>query len=53
MTAADIPFESPQEIRDKLIRYEELFKDRYTENDEWYSKTLQLGPRCGSVCVCV
>ena len=50
---AEIAFESPQEIAEKLSRYEDLFKYRYTEKEDGYRKATQRSSRCVCVCVCI
>ena len=39
--SSDVPFETDDEIALRLARYEDLFKHRYTEADDWYSRTCQ------------
>ena len=39
--SSDIPFESEEEIATRLSRYERLFSNRYTEDDDWYAGTCQ------------
>lgn len=46
LTAAiDFPFENAEEIAAKLAKYEEEFKDRYTERDPWYDRTCNRPSR--------
>ena len=39
--SSDIPFESEEEVATRLARYEKLFSNRYTEDDDWYAGTCQ------------
>ena len=44
MASAEVAFETPEEIAEKLSRFEELFKHRYTEKDEGYYKNVHRNP---------
>ena len=37
----DVPFETDDEVSSRLAHYEELFSNRYTKEDDWYSRTCQ------------
>ncbi len=47
MVSADVPFESPEEIAEKLVNFEEQFKYRYTEGDEGFHIAEQRSSRWG------
>ena len=39
--SVEVAFETPEQISEKLARYERLFQDRYTDRDEGYLLCLQ------------
>ena len=41
----EIPFKTPEEIEKTLNIYEDLFKARYTKEDEWYLRTCEMEER--------
>ena len=43
----DVAFESEEEISRKLVRYEQLFQNRYTEADEGYRLCLHNSDKLG------
>ena len=43
----DVAFESEEEISRKLVRYEQLFQNRYTEADEGYRLCLHNSDKSG------
>ena len=50
LVSSDIPFESEEEIATRLARYEKLFSNRYTEEDDWYAGTCQRTGRYMYMC---
>jgi len=42
MAAVEYAPEMPDRIRETLARYEGLFKDRYTNNDQGYRSACQM-----------
>ena len=36
MATIEVPFETVEEIKEKLLKLEESFKKRYTKEDPWY-----------------
>lgn len=45
MATVEVPFETPEEIAEKLCAYEDLFKSRYTKEDDWFRITCEMEDR--------
>lgn len=45
MATVEVPFETKEQIEEKLATFGELFKRRYTKEDKWYSRTCQVPER--------
>ena len=45
MATIEVPFENPERIKEKLCHYEELFKTRYTKEDEGFRRTGEMEER--------
>ncbi len=45
MATVEVPFETPEQIKEKLLDFEGRFQNRYKVGDPWYARASQRDER--------